>query len=729
MTIRIRRSTGSPVVLDGGGAGKGARPDTKSAVARKPSKPKQAAGAKGAAGAKAASNAKTAKPAKPSKPTKAAGRAPLRKQPVGGKANRVTPVKPDGKAAKPRRGKRNAEPDLFGAPVEAPAEKPVKAPKGVDPDAPVAEFAPAREDAKGAGGSRRRATAESMATKQREISVSEFFMKNRHLLGFDSPARALLTTVKEAIDNSLDACEEAGILPTVRVELVELAEDRYRVIIQDNGPGIVKAQVPKVFGKLLYGSKFHRLRQGRGQQGIGISAAGMYGQLTTGKPIVITSKTGKGRPAHHFEIVIDTTRNAPNIIKDEELQWEGDHGTRVEIEMQGTYKGGRRSVDEYVAQVGIANPHAELFFQPPKGRALVHIPRVTHELPREPLEIKPHPYGVELGMLQRILKETAARTVGSALQEEFSRVTPKVAEEILQKAAVSARARPADLKPGEVERLHKAIPQVKIFAPPSGCVVPIGEELIHKGLEREIKADFYTSATRPPAVYRGNPFQVEAGLAYGGALRGGVEDDEIVKTGKESDAQTGPITLLRLANRVPLQYQQSSCATFKAVIDTNWRGYGLSQPRGSLPQGPMVLLVHIASVWVPFTSESKEAVAHYAEILKEMSLALQECGRRLGTFLRRREAERHELRRRSIFEMYIGELVDSLGKLTPVDRVKLQKDLLMLVRKHTGDENEDVDLAVGPSKKVVKRADETGGKGRKKGSAQLELLNDEEGSP
>jgi DNA topoisomerase-6 subunit B len=420
--------------------------------------------------------------------------------------------------------------------------------------------------------------------------------------------------------------EEAGILPTIRVELVEINEERYRVIVEDNGPGIVKAQIPKVFGKLLYGSKFHRLRQSRGQQGIGISAAGMYGQLTTGKPIVITSKTGKGRPAHHFEIVIDTARNTPNVVKDEQIEWDHDHGTRVEIELTGTYKGGRRSVDEYIEQAGIANPHAEIFYQPPKGRPALHIERATTELPREPLEIQPHPYGVELGMLQKILQDTEQKTLSSALQSEFSRVTPKVSQEILERAHLSPRLKPGQIKPGEVERLHKVIPEVKIFAPPTACVVPIGEDLIRKGLEREIQAEFYTSATRPPAVYRGNPFQVEAGLAYGGSLRDRSEaaDEDVLATSKEADATEGPITLLRLANRVPLQYQQSSCAVFKSVIDTNWRSYGLTQPRGSLPQGPMVLLVHMASVWVPFTSESKEAVAHYPEILKEMQLALQE---------------------------------------------------------------------------------------------------------
>jgi len=130
-------------------------------------------------------------------------------------------------------------------PQKAPAAKPARKRK------------PAREDAR------------SMAARQRDISVSEFFTKNRHLLGFDNPQKALLTAVKEAVDNSLDACEEAGILPDLEVEIAEVSENRYRVAVQDNGPGIVQQQVPKIFGKLLYGSKFHRLKQQRGQQGIG----------------------------------------------------------------------------------------------------------------------------------------------------------------------------------------------------------------------------------------------------------------------------------------------------------------------------------------------------------------------------------------------------------------------------------------------------------------------------
>jgi len=268
-----------------------------------------------------------------------------------------------------------------------------------------------------------RLTAADLAEKQREISVSEFFTKNRHLLGFDSPAKALLTTVKEAVDNALDACEEAGILPDVLIEIQSISETRYRVAVQDNGPGIVKAQIPKIFGQLLYGSKFHRLRQSRGQQGIGISAAGMYGQLTTGKPITVISRVGANKPAHKFDIQIDTRRNAPVVTADDEVKWEPEHGTRVEIEIEATYKKGRHSVDGYVEQTAMANPHAAITYVAPDGERLA-LDRVAAELPKEPLEIKPHPHGVELGILLKMLHETKARNLKGFLSGEFSRVSP-----------------------------------------------------------------------------------------------------------------------------------------------------------------------------------------------------------------------------------------------------------------------------------------------------------------
>jgi len=546
--------------------------------------------------------------------------------------------------------------------------------------APVDEPSPSPRRARAPEG-RARASAADMAARQREISVSEFFSKNRHLLGFDNPSKALLTTIKEAVDNSLDACEEAGILPDVSVEVHPVSEDRYRVVVEDNGPGIVRAQIPKIFGQLLYGSKFHTLKQSRGQQGIGISAAGMYGLLTTGKPIAITSRTGKGKPAHYFELAIDTRKNAPDVLVDRVVDWEVDHGTRVEITLQATYKRGRHSVDGYLRQVAIANPHARVRYLPPvadgeEGPEVFE--RVADSLPPEPLEIKPHPHGVELGILVKMLKDTRARQLSAFLQQEFSRVSAKVAGELADAARISPNAKPHALSPNQMEALHQALGQVKIMAPPSNCISPIGEDLLLRALEQDVRADFYTTVTRPPAVYRGNPFQVEVGLAFGGDLPA----DEL-------------ISLYRYANRVPLLYQQSACAITKAVLSIDWKGYHLQQSKGALPTAPMVLLVHIASVWVPFTSESKEAVAHYPEIVKEIRLGLQEAGRRLGSHISRRRREADEGKKRSYIQKYIphiGIALQEILKLTDKDREKTIATLTdTLERSRSGLEIDDDD--------------------------------------
>jgi DNA topoisomerase-6 subunit B len=536
------------------------------------------------------------------------------------------------------------------------------------------------------------ANAQTLAKKQREISISEFFTKNRHLLGFDSPARALLTTIKEAVDNSLDACEDAGVLPDIRVEifpvlapngpLIEegsatespnpnrptprngatagndrslgsskgrpaapIREERYRVLVEDNGPGIVRKQIPRIFGKLLYGSKFHSLKQSRGQQGIGISAAGMYGQLTTGEPVVITSRTGSKKPAHRFQIMLDTKKNEPVVLADDQVEWDQNHGTRVEITLEGSYKKGQHSVDTYLQQTCIANPHVQLTYVSPRGEQKIFA-RVASLLPEEATEIKPHPYGVELGLMGRLFKETKCRNLNSFLKEEFCRVGPKTAATILQAAGLPLRKSPKRMGQEQTQALLDSIANAKIPNPPTDCLSPIGEELVIAGLKQGIAADFFTAVTRPPAVYRGNPFQIEVGLAYGGEQPA----EELAR-------------VMRFANRVPLLYQASACAIHRAVLRSNWRSYGLQQAKGALPTGPLAILVHMASVWVPFTSESKEAVAHYPEIIKEIRLALQEAGRQLKRHINRRVRERDALKKKSYIEKYIPHIGDALQEI------------------------------------------------------------------
>jgi DNA topoisomerase-6 subunit B len=547
-------------------------------------------------------------------------------------------------------------------------------------------------------------SAAEMGARQREISVSEFFTKNRHLLGFDNPRKALLTCVKEAVDNALDACEEAGILPEVIVK-VEVAANggnapapsqanRFRLTVIDYGPGIVRQQIPRIFAKLLYGSKFHRLRMSRGQQGIGISAAGMYAQLTTGKPVQIISRTGARTPAHYFEVQIDTKKNEPRIFEQKQIEWENHRGTQVTLEIEGRYQKGRGSVDEYLEQTAIANPHVKLAYHTPEGDTKEY-PRTIEELPPQPREIKPHPYGIEFGMMLKMLHDTKSHSLAGFLSSEFSRVSSSLAQEICKAAKLSPDTRPRNLHGAAAETFYKAIQSTKIMAPPSNCISPIGEKAILHGLYKQIKGDFYTAVTRPPAVYRGNPFVIEAGLAFGKGPEQAAGKREQPKgplaEGESHDDDNELASVIRYANRVPLLYQQSACATFKAVLDTTWRNYGVAQSRGALPAGPMVIFVHMASVWVPFTSESKEAIADYDEIRKEIKLALQECGRRLGVFLRRREHAKDEFRRRNIFELYIEEVVEACNRLKggKLAKEKLKDQLQKIASKRTGGEKTD----------------------------------------
>jgi DNA topoisomerase VI subunit B len=597
---------------------------------------------------------------------------------------------------------------------------------------------------------RKKVTAETMAAKQRDISVSEFFAKNRHLLGFDNPRKALLTAVKEAVDNSHDACEEAAIVPELWVHIEPTGTNRFKVGVQDNGPGIVKKQIPLIFGKLLYGSKFHRLRMSRGQQGIGISAAGMYGMLTTGKPVKIISKTSPKKPAHYFELQIDTKRNEPEIINgkgdgedipagdkgqkyiaDHGIEWvaELNSGTRVTIELEGRFMRGRGSVDEYLEQTAIANPHVTIHYVDPEGAATTY-ERSTTDLPPEPQEIKPHPYGIELGRLVTMLKDTTATTMAQFLTSSFSRVSSGVGQKICETAKISTRSSPKRIGRHEAEALFQAIQNTKISAPATDCISPIGEALILKGLHQQVPGEFYSAATRPPSVYRGNPFLIEVGLAYGGASPAQkVSLDSLTELMSESDARSlrqfllttfdgigsagaekilaeanlgsrqtvaklskneiaqllaamknvnlsegQTMQVLRYANRVPLQFQPAACAITQSVIANNWRSYGLTQSRGQLPSGPVTVMVHMASVWVPFTSESKEAIAAYPEILKELRLALQTVGRKLAVYLNRQNRVKQEGERREVFLRYLGEVARAVGSIKDYGE-KPKKDL------------------------------------------------------
>jgi len=488
--------------------------------------------------------------------------------------------------------------------------------------------------------------AEDLAKQQRSISVAEFFERNKHLLGFDSPTRGIITTIKEAVDNALDACEEAMVLPDIFISVKKQDRDVYRITVEDNGPGIVPPQIPYVFGKLLYGSRFHQIKQSRGQQGIGISAAVLYAQLTSGIPTIVISRIGPEHPAHQFEIQINIETNEPDVVSQREVEWDRTHGTRIQIEFRSTLAAKKRLI-EYLRYTSVVNPHTRIRLEMDDETFVFD--RVSDEVIHCPRAIQPHPHGIEIGQIRRMLP-AGPGTLESFLTGNFSKVGNKTAEEICRNAGLSCDSDVQSLSPDEQRRLVEAMQVVKVPPPPvSQCLSPIGEDLITRGLEKEFQMDFVKARTRPGSVYSGHPFIVEAAIGYGGKL-----------------TPDGNAQILRFANRVPLMYQQGACAITSAISNMNWKNYSVAQ--AGLPTGPLLILVHVASTSVPFTSESKDAIASIPEIEKEIVLGLQDLARDLKIFLSRRDKNRLQEDRARAVCAILPELAEKVAEIVELPR-------------------------------------------------------------
>ena len=473
--------------------------------------------------------------------------------------------------------------------------------------------------------------AEKMAANQKQVAISEFFEKNKHFLGFDTLNRALITAVKEAVDNALDACEEARILPDIVVQISKLdnKKDILQLEVEDNGPGIPRASIEKVFGQLLFGSRFHAIRQSRGQQGIGITGVVMYAQLTTGDPTHVESKIAKEATAVSVDIGLDTRKNKAIKSNQDRIDWgEKVHGLKVKTKMKAKYQRGRQSVWQYLRMTSIVNPHADILFIDPDGERH-HWQRVTERLPGRVEAIKPHPNGIELGQLQRLCSESKESRMTTFLRRTFSGVSGRAAKELCEVSELEEKLKPKSLSAQQVrslleafqgERLLKGKP-VKLLNPPTSCLSPIEELLIKKGLSKTIDSKFVTTMTRAPSVTQGNPFQVEVGLIFG-----------------EGMAADKPVEILRFANRVPLMYQQGGCLLTKAIESVDWRQYGLDQAGGrGVPKGPAAILVHLASTNVQFTSEAKEALSDNETVMEEARKAMLEMGRGLRKHLEKQK--------------------------------------------------------------------------------------------
>ncbi|RLI86158.1 MAG: DNA topoisomerase VI subunit B [Candidatus Altiarchaeales archaeon] len=507
----------------------------------------------------------------------------------------------------------------------------------------------------------RRKHADDLFKEFKEISITEFFRKNKAHLGYSGKLRSLTTIVHEITTNSLDACEEAGILPEIEIEIRRLGDEHYKFFARDNGPGIPIKHISDVFGKMLAGTKFHRNVQLRGQQGIGVAGVTLFSQITTGKPIRVRTSTGDGK-VNDIKLMIDISKNKADIIEQSEYSeyW---RGTELEGEIKGVkFNLSERSPFEYLRRSAIANPHAKITFIDPEGRKTI-FERSSNDVPKPPKEIKPHPKGIEVDDILSMAKATKARRTNSFLVSEFSRMSNAKVKEIQEMVSFDLKKNPRRLTWAECEELVNAMNKIKFLAPPTDGLQPIDEEHIRESVLNILDPEFEVVLTRSPKVYSGGiPFQVEVAIAYGGHAGRNIGD------GTRAE-------IMRFANRTPLLFDAGGCAITKAVNDIDWKRYGIKDFENS----PITLFINLISTYVPYTSAGKQSIAHEREIVKEIKFALMDIGRKFQMFHSKKRRAIEKEARRQLLLKYSTELALGLAKLTEKDDEKILKELTALI--------------------------------------------------
>jgi DNA topoisomerase VI subunit B len=464
-----------------------------------------------------------------------------------------------------------------------------------------------------------RKTARELAKDMKEISFSEFIATNPHLVGFESSLKMIPMSIHEIVTNSLDACESAGILPEIWIDLKSIDEKgrlkRYRLTVRDNGPGIMPKNIPPVFGKLLYGSKFGVRKQSRGQQGIGVSAVVLISQIKTGEHAIVRSSTN-GKTAHVYELTVDVNKNAACVHNTYTEKSDGWRGVEISVVLEAMFTA---RIMEYLELTAAINPHLALHYDGIDEKDRIEVERRTDVLPRQPVETKPHPLGADYDILSRMLARSKHNRLFEFLKVEFDHMQSSVVRDIIKhcKATVDVDKRPADLNRQEISDLVEAMRNVNTLPPSPECLSPVGEDILIKGVVDRLRPKFIEAITRKPSAMRGQPFLVEIIIAYG------CEAD----FGGMPDPVTG-VFVHRFVNRVPLLFSESSDVILKAAREAGLNRYEVT------PESHSHLFVHVAGVNIPYTSESKESIKAVDEYYEEVRLAIQDCGRKISKHIR-----------------------------------------------------------------------------------------------
>jgi len=487
-----------------------------------------------------------------------------------------------------------------------------------------------------------------------ELSPAEWFKRNSSIAGFDNPVRALYTSIREMVENSLDACEEEGILPEIFVLLRRLNEDVYQIYVADNGSGVSGKNIPKAFAKLLVGTKF-TLRQSRGTFGLGGKMAIMYGQISTGGTVRVISSKGDGK-VWEYVLKIDIEKNEPIVLKKRVIKSDSNwKGTVVSFSISGDWSRARSKVIQYFKNTGIVAPYANIFFVDPDG-VLYYFRRTTKKMPKKPKEVKPHPYGVDLDTFSRMVSSSNSKDMVSFLTKSFHRVGKKTAINFLKFCGIDPGRDPKTLTLDEMARIVRSMRKFSFLPPSPEGLSPLGEDLLREGIIKELQPDWCDTIQRPPKSYMGHPFIVEVGLAYGGKIK-------------------EPFSLYRFANRIPLLYDARNDVSSRVINqDINWGDYKVKK------DSPIAIIVHICSTKIPYKTAGKEYIADIPEIRREIKLAIQQCARGLRRYLNRIERRRIAERRLSILSRYIDKFVESLVSINKTDKKLSEKvkDVMIL---------------------------------------------------
>ncbi len=501
----------------------------------------------------------------------------------------------------------------------------------------------------------------------KEHSIAEFFKKNKQMLGYAGLVRSLVTVVHEYVTNSLDACEEAGILPDISVSISQSGENRYIVEVGDNGPGIPKKFAGKALATILAGTKFHRYIQQRGQQGIGAAGCTLFSQITTGRPVGIRAFTKDGE-AYSCSIAIDTMGNKPVITETKELENpEGITGTTIKAEFaEVKYENSEHGVYEYLKRTALANPHAQIRFRDPEGKEYTFV-RSSDAVPELPKQTLPHPLGLSIMDILDFAKKSQESSIASFLMASFSRVSQGKVKELKEIASgVDFSKKPKEMSWNDSEELIKAFKKLKWLAPDASVIRPIGADRVKLAVRSILNPEYMHVIERKPQVFKGGiPFIIEAAISYGGASGKKVGNDEY----------TGSI--LRFANKVPLLFDTGSCAITQAVRDIQWKRYGID-----MDNQPVSVLVNISSVYVPYSGVGKEAIAQEDEIIDEIKLALQEAARNIQRYMHGKQQVNVEKNKYKTIMRYVSQLSKDLGSLTGTDKAVIRGKLEELVTEH-----------------------------------------------